>query len=273
MTTRYEQRIRAWSAAVVGGCSVVYAAFPSMLTSQPAQGIAETQSADRVDGDTTWSAITGESSASVASLLGRTARDVWISIGMDEAKAAQLSDDIRIILTAIFTPDFQTYHNHMTSRGLVPDSMANALVDAFVEWDLYSAALPALSPEAGELQRLEYVWNHPHERRVEWRSFRVDSIIAGFGLVSIANSREWPHHGFYTQFSVYAPKHGRLMEAEGHALNRSKDSAWIMFEGRFMSGMQTHIKLNFYYDALTEVWIPLNIVFGTDGDHRPFPLL
>jgi hypothetical protein len=37
--------------------------------------------------------------------------------------------------------------------------------------------------------------------------------------------------------------------------------------------MRTRVKVHFYFDEAACVWIPVTVVFGTDGAHRPFPML
>ncbi len=161
----------------------------------------------------------------------------------------------------------------MTLQGASLDEIGSGFASAMVEWELYPSSTPELALALSLESRVRYLWNHPRERNVEIVSARLSSIKVGFGLVGEANTPEWPYAGHYAQLSLYSPKRGRLMEEEGTRISKTRDAAWIMFEGRFASGMTTRMKINFYFDVEVGDWVPLTVVFGTDGDHRPFPML
>lgn len=222
---------------------------------------------------TDWPLVSGSGSSAVALQIATTAKSQWIAKGMEDIKATKLADDVAVVLQSVFAPDFEKYHAHMISRGCSLDAMATALTDQFIEWEFYTAATPELAPSQSIERRFAYVWNHAEERRADWSSVRLSSLAVGFGLVIEGEPSEWPYPGHYAQMSVYTPPNGRLSVTDGEAINESKDSAWLVIEGRFKNGMQTRARINFYYDNSLSNWIPLNIVFGTDGEHRPFPLL
>lgn len=269
---RLGRRIQLAMCAGLASVCYVYAQKVRDSPHMPPSALSYLDSASKIE-PAEWTHVGGSDSMPIASEIATAAKREWIANGLDEAKATQLSDDVGIILTALFTPDFQKYHHLMTSRGLALDAMATSLADQLIAWEFYPANTPELASDRPIEQRIAYVWNHPNERRVEWSSVRIPSLAVGFGLVIDGREHAWPYPGNYAQMSVYIPPHGRLTVTDGEAVNASKDSAWISIEGRFKSGMQTRTRINFYYDKSMANWVPLNIVFGTDGDHRPFPLL
>jgi len=228
---------------------------------------------DLPDGHAGWIRMEAPTRDQHLKWISTSASQRFVASGMSEMKATKLADDLLIILTSMIKPDFDAYDRLMTSKGAHLDKLAEGFTSAMLEWKIYPAETHALFAEKNISQRIRYIWNHPAERDVEWTALRPESLTIGFGLIAESNTPEWPYSGHYAQFSVYAPQSGRLKEKEGKILNQSKDSAWVMLEGRFTSGMQTRMKINFYYDEAAGTWIPIAVVFGTDQGHRPFPML
>lgn len=270
--------IRVALAVLVGGVSIVvigcaWARRTGDGNSGPASTEADVAGADDRSADRGWIRVANADAASVAARIAGEAKGRWLAKGMAEEKAARLGNDVSTVLTAIFAPDFDTYHRHMSARGLSLDKIASGFVSAMLEWEIYPSSAPELAAERTVEEKIRYLWNNPRERDAAFESVRPSSLMIGFGLMAESNTPEWPYAGHYAQLSLYAPKGGRLMEEEGTRISKSKDSAWIMLEGRFRSGMKTRMKLNFYFDEAAGVWIPVTAVFGTDGAHRPFPML
>lgn len=272
-------RIRIAFATFVGGVSLVVigcawvsqsdirGSVPAIATDQdPEPGIVQGVN----DG---WISVTGAHAAIASAGIASTAKASWLEKGLVEDKAASLAQDASTVLAAIFAPEFDSYLRHMTERGLFLDKIADGLASAMVEWELYPASIPDLAPERPLQERVRYPWNHPRERNAELESVRPSSLRVGFGLTTRYNSSTWPYAGYYAQDTLFAPQTWRLKQEDGDRLSQTNDSAWIMLECRFRGGMQTRMKIKFYFDADTGVWVPLIVVFGTDGLHRPFPML
>lgn len=219
-----------------------------------------------------WLAVDGPSAAAAARSLALSAAEQMVQEGMAETRAKHLSADLQIVLASAFTPDFDAYNRLMTSKGARLDKIADGFVQAMLDWKIYAEGTPDLAPTRPIDRRVRFMWNHPAERGMQWKTVRPSSLEVGFGLVAEANTPEWPYSGHYAQLSLYAPQSGRLTEADGKRLNKTKDAAWVMFEGQFASGMQTRMKINFYYDADALTWFPVTVVIGPDKNHRPFPM-
>lgn len=271
-------RIRVALAVLVGGVSIVvigcaWTRGPANGSSGSAAIAADAAGADDRGAERGWISVANADAASAAARIAGEAKERWLAKGMAPEKAGQLGDDVSTVLTAIFAPDFDVYHRHMAARGLSLDEIASGFASAMLEWEIYPASVPELAPDRTVEEKIRYLWDHPRERDAAFESVRPSSLMVGFGLMAESNTPEWPYAGHYAQLSLYAPKGGRLMEEEGTRTSRSKDSAWIMFEGRFRGGMRTRVKVHFYFDEAAGVWIPVTVVFGTDGAHRPFPML
>lgn len=193
--------------------------------------------------------------------------------GMTSERSAQLETDLATILTSLFTPDFDLYDKLLNTKGCQLDTIADGFSNAVIDWKLYPDDVPELAANAATKTRVKYLWNHPDERNFRWSAFRPASTTLGFGMVFQYNSPEWPHQGVYSQLSLYIPSSGRLREADGERLSRSKDAVWVMVEGKFASGMRTRMRIELYFDSNASTWIPVYIHLGNDGKHRPFPMI
>lgn len=260
--------VRGIVAGIAGAACVVVVTFAWTLGCEPNRAVPSRNAALSVP-DSEWTA-TSESSV-VASRVAGIGRQRWTEAGLGADTADRLERDVAAVLGAIFEPNFDVFDEVMTRKGLALDEMASAYCEAMIEWSLYSHDdLPATMTTRDKVRQL---WNNPAPRSAEWRALRLSSVRAGFGLVHEAQTAEWPYAGSYSQLSLYAPLAGRLTVTEGMRISRTKESAWIMMEGKFASGMRTHVKINWYYDESGAGWVPITIVFGTDGAHRPFPML
>lgn len=257
------------------GVAIAHASPPSKHHSDSARIVQEAElREDEAHDESAWSAVAGlEAASEVAKQIAAEAERRWVEMGQDEEKATQLGRDVQTILTAIFAPDFDTYHEHMTERGMFLDKVAAATAQSAVDQELYPDSVPELHLDAPLVTQIRYIWNRPRERGVEFESVRLSTLRVGFGLTSVAGTPDWPYMGVYGRGSVYAPRSGRLDREERARLTETKDSAWVMIEGRFSGGMRTRMKIHFYLDSESEVWVPLTISFGPDGDFRPFPML
>lgn len=263
-----ELGVRGIVAGAAGAVCVVVVAIAWFRGDEPRR-VAPSRNDGWSTPDSEWTS-TNEASV-VAGRVAVIGRQQWIQAGLGLDTAHRLERDVAAILAAIFEPNFDTYDEVMYRKGLALDAMAPAYCEAMVEWKLYSR--DDLPVDMTTRDKVRHLWNNPARRNTEWHSVRLPSVRAGFGLVHEAETVEWPYAGAYSQLSLYAPLAGRLTVAEGMRINTTKESAWIMMEGRFASGMRTHIKINWYYDENGAGWVPITIVFGTDGAHRPFPML
>jgi hypothetical protein len=230
--------IRVALAVLVGGVSIVvpgcaWTRGPADGSSGPAAGVADAAGADDRGAERGWISVAHADAASAAARIAGEAKERWLAKGMAAEKAGRLGDDVSTVLTAIFAPDFDIYHRHMAARGLSLDEIASGFASAMLEWEIYPASAPELAPDRTVEEKIRYLWDHPRERDAAFESVRPSSLMVGFGLMAESNTPEWPYAGHYAQLSLYAPKGGRLTEEEGTRLSRSKDSAWIMLEGRF----------------------------------------
>ncbi|MCC5787817.1 MAG: hypothetical protein JJU33_14080 [Phycisphaerales bacterium] len=259
----------------IGGVSLGQASPPSKQRSDSVRIVWEAElGEEEAHDESAWSAVAGlEAASEVAQQIAEKAERQWVELGQDEEKAAQLGRDAQTVLTAMFAPDFDTYHRHMTERGLFLDMVAATVAQRMVDREIYPDSVPELNFDAPLVTQVRYLWNHPRERGVEFESVRLSTLRVGFGLTTVAGTPDWPYMGEYGQGSLYAPRSGRLGGVERARLAETKDSAWVMIEGRFTSGMRTRMKIHFYLDSKAEVWVPVTVSFGTDGDFRPFPML
>ncbi len=257
------------------GVAIAHASPPAKHHSDSARIVWEAElREDEAHDESAWSAVAGiEAALEVAEQIAAEAERRWVEMGQDEEKAAQLGRDLQTILTAKFAPDFDTYHEHMTERGMSLDMIAGGFAEMMLEFELYSRSIPELAADAPVDGKIRHIWNNPRERGAAFESVRISSFNAGFGLAGRVNTLEWPYMGAIGQSSLYVPRSGRLSQQEGERLTQTKNSAWVMFEGRFSSGLQTRMRINFYFDADAEVWVPVTTSLGPDRNFRPYPML
>lgn len=219
-----------------------------------------------------WRLVAGKEARVAAEELAERAREQWVQDGLSAQRAELLADDVAALFTAYFEPNFDAYYERMNANGLRLGP-SESFCKRMIEWTLYAKDDPGLASELPEVDRVRHLWNTPAVRRAEWQSVRPSSLLCGFGLVAQAGSAEFPSTGWYAQWSLFLPPSGPLSQVEGERLTQSKESAWILLEGRFAGGMQTHVRVNFYFDSGIERWVPITTVWGSDGMHRPFPML
>jgi hypothetical protein len=223
----------------------------------------------------TWRDVRGEnaklSAVAVATLAGAKFRHG----GMSAEFANMLQADVQVVFESMFAPDFDVYRSLMESKGCRLDRLAAGFIKAMAEWRVYEEYPKEFESQWSAMEKVRFLWNHPGPRNVDWKEVRLDSVECGVGLTVTTGSAEWPYHGGYGQASLFAPSSGRLSNRRGTELDESGDwkAVWVSVEGRFASGMQTRLRINFYLDESINQWIPVTLIFGEDGEHKPFGMI
>lgn len=155
------------------------------------------------------------------------------------------------------------------------DQIAEGFVEAMVTWKV--AGLDSGSGTLNDLplrERVRALWNDPRARRLEWSQIDPQTVAAGRGAAFTFESSEWPHKGYYSQLSLYAPAQGRLVQGQLEKANLAGRLVWLRFDGLSKRGLKRSTLIRFLLDEESGQWTPISIMISPeDPDVRPFPMI
>ncbi len=207
----------------------------------------------------------------VVSMLGQAIRESHASINGGRPSSAGFEESACAAFEAIVSRDGAKYWRHALDRGWVFNrDMALALAAQWHEWGV----LPeALSDDIADRAIFAALWNSAAQRGMRVTAVDGANFSVGRGILLVIDRDNWPYPGARGQVSCFMSPRGRLTQEEGAAIDRTPHSAHVLIRIRFENGSFGHVRLNYFHDLTSEMWVPLTIAVGTESDQEwPWPL-